>query len=366
MNKTKLIVSMSAVLIIFLAVFKISKKPPEVLQDVPKESTIVSVKSAAESKTFSQKIQLPANVVGDQEIKITAKSSGTIVIAPNNIGAPISAGSLLAKIEDAENLESNGNFNNLQTQQAEISAEQAKKNYGLTKDVYKDLQDSSSSTRVQRDNAKAQRDIAKLQYENALLGLTGSTDNHIAISPISGVITNKAVSVGDSVSLGQLIATVSKSSKIKVQFFVDSSQQKKLMRGQKIYAVDDDGSRHSLLIQSIAITADQTTKRFLIEAYPEKYTPSLLSGTIINVLIEIANTTQKENHFILLLSAISIGQNENFIFVAENNIAKKKNLSIVDVNGETAEISIEALPETLFIVDGNKLLADGENIVLQN
>jgi RND family efflux transporter MFP subunit len=368
MNKKKIIISLLIIAAIFITALRWPNKKIQVTEEKAKQATTVKVQTASSSKTLTQKIEYPGIIAGDQDVTITSKAGGTIIIAPRNIGSRVATGSILAKIDDTSSLApGDSGLKNLQVQQAEIAAQQAKKSYELAKNTYDDLKKSNTSTTTQKDNAKIQRDIAKLQYENAQLGLSGSIDSHLITSPISGVITNKAVSVGDSISAGQQIATVSKSSNVKVQFYVDSEQQKKLTPGQKISATDSSGLLINFVIKNISITADQATKRFLIEAYPETLeSKNLLSGSIVNVSIDTIQKPISNENFILPLSSINIGQNESFILIAQNNIAKKIPVEIINVKGESAEISSTMSSETLIIIEGNKLLHDGEAVSLQN
>jgi RND family efflux transporter MFP subunit len=368
MNKKKIIASILIISGLFIVALKYQSKKPIPAKQATKQVTTVVARSVADSKNLLQTNQYPANIVGDQQVDITSKTAGTVIIAPGNIGSGVAVGSLLARVDDSSSLGvGEAGLKSLQVQQAEIAAQQAKKSYDLAKDAYDNLKKSSLSTNTQKDSAKTQRDIAKLQYENATLGLSGSIDNHLLKSPISGVITNKAVSVGDSVSVGQLIASISKSSVVKVQFYVDADHRNLLRSGQKISAINADGESVSLLIKNIAAAADQTTKRFLIEAYPEKQgSQSLLSGTIITVSIESNIKPKDSKNFILPLSAINVGQNESSIFVLDNKVVKKEIVTIVNVDGENAEISSNILPETLIIINGNKLVHEGEIVALQN
>lgn len=357
MNKKKIIISVGMISVIFIVAMQISNKKTEIMPVVQKEAIKVSVKSGSDSKILLQKNQYPANIVGDQEVKITAKSSGTVLIAPRNVGDKITVGSVLAKIGDDES-------QSLQVQQSQLASEQSKKSYSLAKDNYDNIRKSAGSTTAQKDAAKTARDIAKLQYENSLLSLSGSVSNHLITSPISGTITNKAVSIGDSVSVGQLLATVSKTTNVKVQFFVDQQQLKNLTRGQKISLIDSAGKESTWIIRNLSSTGDSITKKFLVEAYSEKNSTTLLAGTIATVEIETELKAQNSENFILPLSAISVGQNESYIFVVENNAAKKINVNVINVNGENAEISGDIIDQTSIIVDGNKLISDGEKITI--
>jgi RND family efflux transporter MFP subunit len=365
MNKKKIIISIITIAAIFIVAMRISNKKSAIVAAPTKQEIKVSVQSASESKMLLQKNQYPVNVAGDQEVKITAKSSGTVVVAPGNVGDRVNVGTLLTKIDDNGTLGIGDNgLQSLQVQQSQLAAEQARKSYSLAKDNYNNLKKSSTSTTAQKDAAKASQDIAKLQYENSLLGLNGSVDNHLITSPISGTITNKAVSIGDSVTVGQLLATVSKTSNVKIQFYVDQQQLKNLTRGQKISVTDSTGKETIWIIRNFSSTGDSVTKKFLVEAYGEKNSTPLLAGTIATATIETNLKSTNSANLLLPLSAISIGQNESHIFVAENNLAKKIEVDVISVNGENAEISANISDQASIIIDGNKLISDGEKITL--
>lgn len=367
MHQKKIILSLLAVSALFIVALQFSGKKAPLPQDAVKLPINVSVQSLAESKTLIQKINYPASIVGDQEVKITAKSAGTIVVAPGNIGSRVGAGALLAKIDDTGTLAvGREGLKNLQVQQATNAVAQAQKSYQLAKDVYTSTKKSSAATRAQKDTAKAEVALTKLQYENATLGLSGSLDNHLILSPFSGIITSKAISVGDSVAVGQLLATVSQSTNIKAQFYVDQDERNLLKIGQVITVLDNDNNVVPFVTRNVAIAADPTTKRFLIEAYPKKSGAPLLSGTITNVTIETTTEPRQANNFILPLSVLSTGQNESYIFVADGSVAKKTAVTISTVNGETAEITTSLPSETLIITNGSKLVHDGEAIAIQH
>ncbi|MEI8103806.1 MAG: efflux RND transporter periplasmic adaptor subunit [Candidatus Moraniibacteriota bacterium] len=367
MNKQKIILSLVLVAALFIGALKFSGKKTVLPTEVVKRPISISVQSVGDSRTLVQKKNYAASVVGDQEVKITAKSAGTVVVAPGTIGSRVGAGALLVKIDDTGTLAVGGEgLKNLQVQQSENAVAQAKKSYQLAKDVYESVRKSDTSTGAQKDTAKAQVTLTKLQYDNALLGLNGSVDNHLILSPLSGIITSKNVAVGDSVAVGQLLASVSQSANIKVQFYVDQDERALLVVGQTITALDANNNPVSLLIRNIAIAADPTTKRFLVEAYPQKSNSGLLSGTIANVSIETTLVPRQANDFILPLSAINIGQNESYVFVADGTVAKKTPVTVSRVNGEMAEISAPLSVETRIITTGSKLVHDGEAIVIQN
>ncbi|OIQ03951.1 MAG: hypothetical protein COZ86_01970 [Candidatus Moranbacteria bacterium CG_4_8_14_3_um_filter_41_13] len=367
MHQKKMSIVIVLIALLFVTSLTLSRKKPEEKSAGEKKPLTVSVQSTKESKEVTIKSTFPALLISDGEVKVTARSAGTITTAPGNIGSPVSVGMLLASIDDAGTLsEGEYGLKSLQIKQSNITVSQAKKTYTLAKESYDKIRKSDSATSIEKESAKTQRDIAKLQYESALLGQTNTLDSHRMISPISGFIINSAVSVGDSVAIGQPIATIGRSTLMKAQFFVNQEERSILSRGQEISAMLADGTSVPFLIRNIALAADPTTKRFLIEALPKKQDAKLfLSGTIITMTLETTVTPKESKNILLPLSTLTISQNENSLFIVEDNKAKKIPVTIVSVRGENAEIFAEIKEESLIITEGNKLINDGETIVIR-
>jgi predicted acetyltransferase len=127
---------------------------------------------------------------------------------------------------------------------------------------------------------------------------------------------------------------------------------------------DNNGNKVPGKIYNLTPQADAMTKRFLVEVRQENATSSVkfISGTVVNVSVVLKKTAQDEKNIILPITALEITQNGNFVFLIENGKAKKTKVEIVKIDGETAEIKIDAAPEALLIIDGNKLVRDGDPV----
>ncbi|EKE11401.1 MAG: efflux transporter, RND family, MFP subunit [uncultured bacterium] len=368
MNKKKFILFAFAIIALFAAVFYFSKKNDVPTEEAKHNPTKINVQSSEKSKAIIEKKSYPASVVGDQEVSIVARTSGVITNAPLQIGSFVRTGSLLARIDDAGRLGvGDKGFRSSEIQQSEISKEKAKESYSLSKDAYREAKKSDTSTKLEKETAETEKEIAKLEYESAKIDLQSAIDNHIITSPINGFVIGKNVSAGDFVSAGQTIATLSKTSNLKIQFYVDQTEKTSFLPGQQVSVTDSAKKEISAAIKNISVQADPQTKRFLVEAYPQKQDASSLSlGTIVTISLERKHEPQNYKNFILPLSAITITQNENYIFVAENNTAKKITVEVVRIIGENAEISGSISPETLIIIKGNKVLREGETVSIEN
>ncbi|MCU0680077.1 MAG: efflux RND transporter periplasmic adaptor subunit [Planctomycetes bacterium] len=252
--------------------------------------------------------------------------------------------------QSVESLKS-GNIS--QKDQAKFNEDSAQNQYGATK-----IKIDSQITAT-----KLQLDSARLQYENALVNLQNLYDNHSIISPIDGILTQKAISNGDSISPGQLIAVVSQLDNIKIQFYVEQESLSSISLGMSATVSDTMGNNYQGTIFSISPQADNLTRRFLVEIKLEEG-KDLVSGTVVDVALNLTINTEQKEDIILPLSTIEIGQNGNNVFVIENDLAKKIPVSIVKVIGELAEVKIEAPKETKIIIEGNKLISEGQKVRL--
>jgi len=341
---------------IFALAFFLSKKAPASTEGDAKKPLAVTVQKAADSTSLSQRIEYPAVTAGDQEITVTAQTSGTITQLNFDLGKYVSQNIRLATIDNFGNFSSTGE-NNLESssiQALEMTVKSAEESYKIAKDNYKD--DDTYA------NKKA-KSIAKLNLEIAQVNLDGALDSHFAISPIAGVVTSRSVSQGDSVAAGQTIATISKTGITKVKFYVDKEDFSNFKTGTKI-TINEDEKEIAAAVSNISPVADTATRRFLIEAKPSEKS-QLTIGNVLSVSFEIKKKPTAEGNLILPLSSITVGQNENFIFIAENNKAKKTSVEIVNVVGEYAEIKTSISKDAEIIMDGSKLVKDGETVSVQ-
>ncbi len=378
--KKKLVISAIALVIIFVLAYRFSNKSAITVQPPVKAPQDVTVQAVKDSIDLKQTLDYPATVVGDQEIIVTATAAGTASAVPFNLGDRVFTGALLTRIDDTGNVLNTNykDFQSSQIQESHLSKEQAEealsgaeKNYKDLKKAYSDQNNDPTLTKTvskaQVDAAKNQIDIAELQLKSATVGLKGTLDNHLVTSPISGFVTEKFVSAGDSISIGQKVAAVSVTKNIKLQFFVSADHLANFSLGTEIKAIGNNGNIFPMLVRNISPVADPATKRFLIEAFPKTptATPVLASGTLTTVSLDIVSHPSASGDLILPLSAVTIGQNESYLFINDNGHAKKIFVTIGAVNGESAEIKTSLPSDAEIILNGSKLVSDGLAISIQ-
>jgi len=223
------------------------------------------------------------------------------------------------------------------------------------------------STKIRIDSqlsvSRSQLDIARLSYNNALVSLQSLYDIHKAVSPIDGIVTRKNVDEGDTVSPGQVLATVSQSDKVKLELYANQEDLTFLRLGQAASIKDNNGKLYDAVVSSITPSADSVTKRFLVEVKPKINNPKVFAiGTIMTVSATYEKKPDNKKDIILPLTAVEIGQNGNFIMTVENGKVKKVSIEVVKVQGETIELKTDLKPDAEIIVDGNKIVEEGEEV----
>ncbi len=260
----------------------------------------------------------------------------------------------LAKQQEASALQSLNNLktgNTSQIDQSQFVLSLAQNQYDNAKVK---IESQIASAKVQMENSES-------QYNNALLSLQSLYDIHSVVSPIEGTITQK-VNNGDTVSVGQVVATISQTEKTKVKIFVEPENLADLKPGL-LASVSNGEETVNGIVSSISPQADTLTRRFPVEIVLEN-SSSLYLGTVVNVKIVITKSVAGEAGAILLpLSSIEIGQNGDQVMIVENNLAKKIPIEVVSVLGDLAKVKITNYPpQTLIIVEGNKLVREGDLI----
>ncbi|MDZ4385558.1 MAG: efflux RND transporter periplasmic adaptor subunit, partial [Candidatus Moranbacteria bacterium] len=294
-----------------------------------KQAVTVGVEKIEDLKESRDRIKYPAVVAGDQEINIMAGAGGTAAAVDFRLGDQVARGKILVRIDDLAGLVGIGKegFASGQIQQLENAFKQADEAYDQAKRNY-DKDDT-------KDN-KTAKDIAKLQKQNAQIALDAAMDSRLVKAPIAGYVTAKNIAVGDSISAGQILATVSRPEKIKIKFYVSQEELANVKAGDMV-TVDNGDKEVRAKIANVSIQADAVTKRFLVEAVPSE-AGALAIGTVVDVFVDARREVSDDDSIILPLSAVTVGQNETYLFIAEDGQAKKSPAEIVKIFGENAEV----------------------------
>ncbi|MCD4762236.1 efflux RND transporter periplasmic adaptor subunit [bacterium] len=221
---------------------------------------------------------------------------------------------------------------------------------------------------ISLENAKQNRNQQINNSEGAMNNAQGQVNlaqvqtGELTIkAPIKGVITKKYIEVGAEINPGQKIAEISKNDNLKIEVSLISEDIYRIEEGQIAYINND----LSGTITSIAPAADSITKKVKIEILFNNKGKKLIQGTFVNVSLPTKKLTKTHDQSIFIpLKAIIITQTENFVFINNNNKAKKINVVIGKTEGALVEIidGLESGQE--LIIEGAKNIKNDENIAV--
>lgn len=317
----------------------------------------VSVSRVSDQQSITFDFSAAGTVERESEATLSAAIDGTVIFVGSDLGRAVGAGQTLFKLDaSGSSIASKKGFQSSDLQSAALTLANAKKDYQLAK--YNDDQEETTASENAKDQARNDRDIAALAYQAEL-------DKHIINSPISGSMTARFVSWGDTVSVGTPLATISRGKKI-IRFSVNDTERALLSIGQTLsFSKTSDGKNAlSGRIVRISPVADTASRRFLIEAEStDKAFDAIASGSIVTVSVSVSKQAVSGNFF-LPLSSVSQDQDGTAVFIYQDGQVKRQPVTLVNIDGEIVELS-GLDTDALIITTNVKRLKENDAVTLE-
>ncbi|MFZ2493396.1 MAG: efflux RND transporter periplasmic adaptor subunit [Thermoanaerobaculia bacterium] len=213
----------------------------------------------------------------------------------------------------------------------------------------------------QLDGIRAQIDVAQGQLDLASFQLSLLSIR----APLSGTVTKRFVSAGDTVAPGSPVATLSDMRSLKATFSVDEEDLSGLKLGQRVTIRARSGHTLDASIVRIAPTADPQTRKFSVEATLGANAAGFAPGVVVDATLQLRRVpTRPSGTAFLPLQALTISQNETTVFTVKNGKVAKLPVTVVRIVGEVVEVAIDASPSTQVVLGGSSLLAEGASVTV--
>lgn len=298
------------------------------------------------AEQFKNYIDVQGKVDADENVAISTEMPGTITKINVKVGDEVNVGQVLAET-DVRAL--NQSISDLQT------------NYELVNQIYtkqKNLWDQKIGTEVQYLQSKTNKE----SLEKKLITLQEQVRMSKIISPISGTVDAVDIKLGQAVAPGLPAIRVINFSNLKVKADVAESYASKIKKGNEVIVHFPD--MHDSIIGKVnfvsrAISASSRT--FNVEVLldnSKEYHPNMVARLSINdyqsaataITIPVRSIQKDEN-------------NQEFVYVANGNTAKKQLITIGKTYNGKAEI-ISGLKEgDVLVTLGYDIINDGDAIV---
>ncbi len=286
----------------------------------------------------------PANLMGEKQIKVFGMLPDKLEQIKISTGDEVKKDQVLASYSISNP--------KAKYKQAKIQFETVEKTYLRMKKVY----ESGGISKQKLDEIKAKYDVSQ-ENLNAI-------DKMVYIkAPIGGVVTEIYPEIGQMVTPSSPICKIAQINKLKAKVFVDENEINSLKKGQMVKVVWNNQKDKSYqgIIEKISLSVNPKERGFKVEIAIDNADLSLKPGLFVTVYI---NTFKKENILKVDRNAILKQDGKNFVFVAKDGIAHKKEISLGLSSGTDVELTAGVAAGEEIIVEGQTLVSDGGKIVI--
>ena len=326
---------------------KITKLEAEVGTKDSVKSTDVNVMAVKAGK-FTNYVQLQGSIDAQDNVTAYPQSPGTITAIYVKVGDHVSKGQTIAQLDNSVLVQ------NIAQAQAQVD---------LTKTVFerqKNLWDQKIGTEVQFLQAKSNyeagvKQVASLKQQSNMYRIT---------SPINGTIDQMDLKLGQVAQPGTTGIRIVNADILKVKANVPESYVSSINQGDNVKVVVPDG-KDSLMakVTFAAKVIDPASRSFAVEIkLPQRKTlrPNMTA------IIKIANYT-KNDVIVVPLNSVQRSDKGDYVFINDNNTAKKKAVKLGSISGAQVEILNGLANGEQLITDGSTEVEDGDKIkVSQN
>ena len=224
--------------------------------------------------------------------------------------------------------------------------ESAEKALNTSKADYSSGLASIESAKATIESSKASLEAQKVNLQKAQNDLA----NTVIKAPISGVISDKTLNVGQMASQGAALAKVNDISSVYATIQVPQEKITGVKIGQAAtITVDGNDKTYDGTIEAMDSAADATTRVFNCKVKIDNGNKSLLPGIFGKVQLI---SEEKAQVITVPISALAGNEGDYSVFLNDNGTAKKQKITI----GETNENNVE-------VTDGIK---EGDQVICTN
>ena len=351
--KTKVTIAIIAIITIagiFALLFRNKANNQEKMKKAEiNTASVVSVANVTK-ESIESILSATGTLFANREATIASETQGRIVEMKVDIGSYITAGSLIARVDDE--------LKKAALATAEANYEKAKADY----DRYTKLLKEKSGTDAQFESARfafktadAQLITAKRQFNDTKI-----------TAPFSGFVTQKMVDLGSTLNSQtntQIISLVDISSlKLRVNLAEKDAFQIKIGESVKIQTSVYPGSDFEGKIKSISAKADEA-KTFLVEIEIKNEKNKMLRA---GMFAKAEFSSQKRNENLTIPRTALVGSAKDpKVYVVENSCVKLKSVSIAEELSDKLIVGSGLNEGEVVVTTGQINLHDGDQITIK-
>jgi len=327
-----------------------------------------------------------ANLEANEQGSVVSKVSAKVIKVAFENGQYVNAGDTLIVLDDQdiqnsiESAQSQLNVIQQQLNSAEASLEKIKLNLDdeqRTYDRQKTLFESGAISKVDFDSAEKALNSAKADYKSGLTSIESakanialqnvtisnsqdSLKNTVIKAPISGVVSDKNVTIGQMTSPGTVLAKVNDISSVYATIQIPQEKISSVKIGQPAnIAISGSDKVYSGAVKTIDVVADPTARVFNCKVQIDNSDKTLYPGTFAKVDLI---SEQKTQIISVPINALVGSEGDYSVFVNDNGIVKKQKVTIGETDENNVEITSGIENGNIIICSNTSTLQDGDEI----
>lgn len=332
------ILKLSLITIVIMAASSCGNKKADVTIEekaIPITISLVERGDLPVIKTYSGTLE------GEKQAKIVASIHEAVVELPISEGSRVSAGQAVIMLDK----------NGLASQ------------YNQAQALYLEAKDNHQKmTRLLEQGAISEQAYisAKTGFEVAQANFRAASRQVELTSPISGVLTELSVNVGEYAPVGIPIATVAQTDKIRLTLFIDSRSAGFIKKGQEatitVESIGDSDGEFIGFVREVSRSADPQTRLFRVEINIDNEDGALAPGMFARAEIVIS---QLNSVLIVPGEAVFSVEGVYKVYKIQGDRAREQSINVGESTFESAQI-ISGLSEgdTVAVI-GRNLIEDG-------
>lgn len=252
----------------------------------------------------------------------------------------------------------------VRNQQAATAAQEANLKWAQQQyDRNAQLASAGVISKQELDQSRANLDAAKAQVAALQAGVNEQeTQLHYyrVVAPMSGIVGDVPVHVGDRVTTSTLLTTIDKPGSLEAYVQVPVERAGDLKMGKEVQILDTDGNKIAQgKITFISPQVDMQTQTILAKASVPNDKGLLRTSQVVHARVQWGTHPGIE---IPVLAISRIG-GQFFVYVAEDNggksVAHQRQIKVGPMNGNNYVVTDGLKPGDKVIVSDTQMLADG-------
>jgi RND family efflux transporter MFP subunit len=233
---------------------------------------------------------------------------------------------------------------------------EARDNYKKMENLYK----SGAISEQAYTSSKTAFEVAEANFESARQQVE-------LTSPITGILTDLSVNIGEYVQPGLPLATVAQTSAMRLVIFVESQNVIYLKKGQKAEIFVDISRKRSTgfdgVIEEVSKSADPDTRLFRVEILVNNSEGVLKPGMFARARITTANLKS-----VLTIPRESVFSTDGIykVFAVENNKAVEKSVGLGEMTEKYVVVNSGLKENEIVIVLGRNIVEDGTPVTISD